>query len=597
MKRSTRQEPDQGNSAAERGTRLRSPVKKLFMSMGRGTVILGGCLVVLSLFVTLSFVYQDPPLGRYTISSVSSGQNLYRGSGFGGDLGNGGKMVDGFDGVIGGRNLEGEAKEENENSQSSDELNDKLLGGLLSDGFDERTCLSRYQSASYHKKSQLKPSAYLIDRLRKYEALHKKCGPYTASYNKTVNLLKPGSSSENADCQYVVWIANSGLGNKILSIASAFLYALLSNRILLVDGRVDLAYLFCEPFPEGSWLLPPDFPLNQFKDFNTNSPERYGHMLKLSSKKEGGLSTLFPLTFVYVHLSHDYDEHDKLFFCDDEQILLQGVPWLFLRTDNYFVPSLFLMPKFVEELNRLFPEKDTVFYHMGRYLFHPANSVWGMITRFYDAYLAHADERIGIQIRTFDTRKGPFQHVLDQILSCARNMEILPNISRHEPVTSWHDPKRRHKAVLITSLSGGYFEWIRNMYWAHPTVNGDIISVYQPSHEEFQQTEKEIHNMKALAEMYLLSLNDMLITSAWSTFGYVAQGLGGIRPWILYKPENDTAPDPPCRRAMSIEPCFHAPPFYDCKAKVGTDTGKLVPHVKHCEDMSWGLKVVGKDEL
>jgi xyloglucan fucosyltransferase len=43
---------------------------------------------------------------------------------------------------------------------------------------------------------------------------------------------------------------------------------------------------------------------------------------------------------------------------------------------------------------------------------------------------------------------------------------------------------------------------------------------------------------------------------------------------------------------LSMEPCFHAPPFYDCKAKRGVDTGKLVPHVRHCEDMSWGLKLV-----
>jgi xyloglucan fucosyltransferase len=92
--------------------------------------------------------------------------------------------------------------------------------------------------------------------------------------------------------------------------------------------------------------------------------------------------------------------------------------------------------------------------------------------------------------------------------------------------------------------------------------------------------------------MYLLSLTDVLVTSSWSTFGYVAQGLGGLKPWILYKPENRTAPNPPCRRAMSMEPCFHAPPFYDCKAKRGTDTGELVPHVRHCEDMSWGLKLV-----
>ena len=92
-------------------------------------------------------------------------------------------------------------------------------------------------------------------------------------------------------------------------------------------------------------------------------------------------------------------------------------------------------------------------------------------------------------------------------------------------------------------------------------------------------------------------LTDWLVTSSWSTFGYVAQGLGVLKPWILFKPENQTALDLPCCHAMSMEPCFHAPPFYDYKAKAGTYTRLLVPHVRHCEDKSWSLKLVQPNEL
>jgi xyloglucan fucosyltransferase len=250
-----------------------------------------------------------------------------------------------------------------------------------------------------------------------------------------------------------------------------------------------------------------------------------------------------------------------------------------------------LIPSFETELSNLFPEKGTVFHHLGRYLFHPSNHVWGLITRYYRTYLAKADERIGIQIRTFDSRRGPFKHVMDQILACTLKEKLLPAVDMQDSVVNPSE-NAKLKAVLVTSLLSGYSEDLRNMYWEHPTMTGEVVGVYQPSHEEFQQTEKQMHNRKAWAEMYLLSLTDVLVTSAWSTFGYVAQGLGGLRPWILYKTENDTAPDPPCRRAMSMEPCFHAPPFYDCKAKKGIDTGTLVPHVRHCEDISWGLKVV-----
>ncbi|KAI4385757.1 hypothetical protein MLD38_003750 [Melastoma candidum] len=249
---------------------------------------------------------------------------------------------------------------------------------------------------------------------------------------------------------------------------------------------------------------------------------------------------------VYIHLAHDYGDHDKLFLCDEDQKLLENVPWLIMRTDNYFVPSLFLMQSFESELNKLFPQKETVFHHLGRYLFHPTNPVWGLIRRYYEAYLAKADQRMGIQVRTFDTGDGPFPYVMDQILSCTQRENLLPKVdSRGSSAADQpEDPKLR--AVLMTSLFVGYSEKLRDVYWQNPTVTGDVVAVYQPSHEEFQQTEKKLHNQKAWAEMYLLSLCDVLVTSAWSTFGYVAQGLGGKTPWILYKPENRTTPDPPC---------------------------------------------------
>ena len=148
-----------------------------------------------------------------------------------------------------------------------------------------------------------------------------------------------------------------------------------------------------------------------------NPPHSCGNMLKnklINQNMNSGSAGLLPV-YAYLHLAHNYDDYDKLFSCEQDQLLLQRIPWLILRSDNYFVPSLFLIPLFEEELSQLFPGKDTVFHHLGRYLFHPSNLVWGLITRFYQAYLANAKERIGIQIRAFDTGTGPFQYVLDQI--------------------------------------------------------------------------------------------------------------------------------------------------------------------------------------
>ncbi|XP_013707271.1 fucosyltransferase 2 isoform X2 [Brassica napus] len=468
-----------------------------------------------------------------------------------------------------------------------------LLGGLLVPGFNKDTCLSRYQSHLYRKASPYKPSSYLISKLRAYEELHKRCGPGTRPYTNAERLLKPKQTGdpEPDGCKYVVWMEFSGLGNRIISIASAFLYALLTDRVLLVEGGEQFSDLFCEPFLDTTWLLPKDFALtNQFSGFAQHSPRCHGEMLK---RKLINGSSVSSLSYLYLHLAHDYNDQDKMFFCEEDQSLLKNVPWLIMRTNNFFAPSLFLIPSFEEELGMMFPEKGTVFHHLGRYLFHPSNHVWGLVTRYYEAYLAKADERIGLQIRVFDEKSGVSPKVTKQILSCVQNEEVLPKLSKPGEQHKQPSEEFKLKAVLVTSLTTGYYEILKTMYWENPTVTRDVIGIHQPSHEGHQQTEKLMHNRKAWAEMYLLSLTDKLVISAWSTFGYVAQGLGGLRAWILYKQENQTSlMNPPCGRAMSPDPCFHAPPYYDCKAKKGIDTGSVVPHVRHCEDISWGLKLV-----
>ncbi|XP_008775270.2 galactoside 2-alpha-L-fucosyltransferase-like [Phoenix dactylifera] len=468
---------------------------------------------------------------------------------------------------------------------------DILLGGLLVPGFDQGSCLSRYQSVLYRKESPHLPSPHLLERLRKQEALQKKCGPGTQLYKKAIEQLKSGNSTQTLECNYLVVLSYSGLGNKMLTLASAFIYAILTNRVLLIDRGAHIADLFCEPFPNTTWLLPWDFPIDHFSSIYKDDPRSYGKMLKdkvIGNEVNGATNGSLP-PYVYLHLSHDYGDFDKLFYCEDDQRLLQKIPWLLLRSNQYFVPSLFLIPAYEEELNRLFPEKETAFHHLGRYLFHPTNSVWGMIVRSYQAYLAKADEIVGIQVRVFERGKTPFQHVLDQILACSLEEKVLPNVSLHEPVVSGTDSKS--KVVLVTSLDSAYFEKIRSMYWEHSTATGEVIGVYQPSHEGFEQTGKEMHEMKAWAEIYLLSLTDMLVSSSWSTFGYVARGLGGLKPWIVSFKTADQMTNPPCRRAMSMDPCFHFPPFLDCKAKSYVDQGALVPYLKHCED-SGGLKLV-----
>ncbi|PRQ40736.1 putative Type 1 galactoside alpha-(1,2)-fucosyltransferase [Rosa chinensis] len=118
---------------------------------------------------------------------------------------------------------------------------------------------------------------------------------------------------------------------------------------------------------------------------------------------------------------------------------------------------------------------------------------------------------------------------MDQILACAFNEKLLPLVEKNKPiVTTPLNPKL--KSILITCLLPECFKKMRNMYSEYPTLTGDIIAVFQPTHEEHQKTDG-VHDRKTSAEILLLSFSNVLVTSAESTFGYVAQS-------VLFIPEN-----------------------------------------------------------
>ncbi|XP_020182673.1 galactoside 2-alpha-L-fucosyltransferase-like [Aegilops tauschii subsp. strangulata] len=488
---------------------------------------------------------------------------------------------------------------------------DPLLGGLLSPGFDDRSCLSRYRASLYRQPSLHNLSSHLVSRLRRYESLHQLCGPGTPAYSHAVARLReamdghasapaPASSnstsSSDPECSYIIWTPVEGLGNRILSTASAFLYALLTDRVLLVHHPADdLNDMFCEPFPGSNttWVLPEEgFPIQGIKGLNVRTRESLGNAL---GRGEGEGSA----PWLYVHLQTDYKPDDRRFFCDDGQDTVRGVRWLVLRSDNYFVPGLFFLRRYEEELVRLFPRRDTVFHHLGRYLFHPSNTVWGMATRYYSSYLAPAEERVGVQVREFKYARISADERYKQIISCASRESLLPAVDNATlPSSSDHhhhqeqEQETKRKAVLVVSLNGDYYDKLSSLYYEHGGAAGVTVSVFQPTHLGMQQSEKRQHNQKALAEIVLLSFSDVVVTSAQSTFGYVSQGLAGLRPWVLMLPVDGKVPDPPCRLASTIEPCFMRPPHYDCRTRGDSDNGKVVPYIRQCEDVSYGVQLV-----
>uniref|UniRef100_A0A453R3C3 Fucosyltransferase n=1 Tax=Aegilops tauschii subsp. strangulata TaxID=200361 RepID=A0A453R3C3_AEGTS len=321
----------------------------------------------------------------------------------------------------------------------------------------------------YRRRAGRQPSPYLVSKLRRHEALQRRCGPGTAAYSHAQEQLRSGKNhaagTGSPECKYLVSISYRGLGNRILAAASAFLYAVLTDRVLLVDPSNEMGELFCEPFPGTTWVLPPDFPLTSYTNFSIETAESHANMVKnkvISPVDVGAVSSARELpAFAYIHLDHDATGEDKQFYCDEDQSVLRDIRWLVMRTDSYIVPGLFLVMAFQEELGMLFPEPDTVFHHLGRYLFHPSNHVWGLIARYHDAYLAAADQRVGIQVRVFGSAPNS-PELLEQITTCAQKEGLLPELlAEGLPAATTPPPapsRRRSKAVLVTSLKAWYYD-------------------------------------------------------------------------------------------------------------------------------------------
>ncbi|KAK1620080.1 hypothetical protein QYE76_025597 [Lolium multiflorum] len=475
----------------------------------------------------------------------------------------------------------------------------RLLGGLLSPAFDEQSCRSRYTSYLYRRPSPFRPSPYLVERLRRYEARHRRCGPGSPLFKEAVEHLRSGRNAARSDCQYAVWTPFNGLGNRMLALASTFLYALLTDRVLLVHAPHEFDGLFCNPFPGSSWTLPADFPIADFEGtFTMTSPASYKNM-----KQAGAISGdhLINVTaealpaYVFLDLIQSYT---GAAFCEADQRVLAKFNWMVLKSDVYFATAFFLMPAYRRELARLFPDKEAVFHHLSRYLFHPSNDVWGIVSRFYEAYLAGADERLGLQVRVFPELPVPFETMYGQIMRCSAQEDLLPKVAREDgearnsSAMPPPDGARKMTSILVTSLSPEYYERIRGVYRGNRTGTGGRVAVHQPSHEGAQHTEARGHNQRALAEIYLLSFCDRIVTTAVSTFGYVAHGLAGVRPLMLLRsPSPEMPAEPPCVRSLSVEPCLHAPPQQVCDAPEGSGIGAIVPYVRHCEDVHRGVKL------
>ncbi|KAL3689122.1 hypothetical protein R1sor_015431 [Riccia sorocarpa] len=463
------------------------------------------------------------------------------------------------------------------------------------------------QHMAYRPSTQSIPiSAPWEKAFRNYENFHARCSEHrnwTRQFlEATVESNRSNSHRRFDNCRVLVYVeGGAGMGNRLLSLVSAFLYSLLTKRVFLLDSRGNLPKLLCEPFSNSSWVLPFDFPFKALDEAATLRD--FGKATAVSKNSSAQV--------VRLQLDHDQSVEDGRFFCIETRESLQFVSWLVWTSNQYYVPRFFTFPELWQPLKALFPNVTLTFTHLSRSLLLPSNSLWEKVTRIYSSYLSQADWRLGIQIRRHSVSdKGRYDEpAFDRVLSCLISQKFLPNIEFGNNISSRQEtrnsriPRHVNHAVLVTSLQVKFFEKLRDLYSNTATVDGSLVRLHMVSHEgvewhSFDQDEK------AFIEMWLLSLSDRIATSSFSTFGYIAQGLGAMRPLLVelrgeISEQMSMEMSHVCYIGQSIEPCNHFP-FYPTRsqcaviqtARSNTHLAWIRRNLLPCQDLPQGLQLV-----
>jgi xyloglucan fucosyltransferase len=454
---------------------------------------------------------------------------------------------------------------------------------------------------------------------REYEILHRTCT--TKVQDISLHFLQKDESRISGRCNYLVCntVLGSGLGNHILITASCLVYAVLTQRVLLLPSTNPLANIVCEPFEGSSWKVNEGkigFPVPSTFWLSTEQFLSEVDLFVRSQNKdaihEDPTTTTVHATDVTIRSEQRY-QPDNRFFCMTEQKFLRNVTWVYLEGNQHFLPKLFVIPIFRTTLESLFPSR-MVLTHVLRRCILPDDSVWQRVEQVHEMQPDHADRRLGIQIRyTGGHSQFEQSHSLWEvrIKQCALENGMLPQhgkaatrdvtrTSRSNLSTAESNPfnvqyidhsvaasavNGTTTTVFIASLYDSFERSLNSDYVEEPPANGEQVTVVQLTSRHEQSFYSREEDEQALVEIILLSFSDDVIVSPRSTFGSVAHAYGALQPWVIATQVIE-GQEANCLKAQSVDACYHTPERYlSCPhdAEVhGSSVLELVTYIKDC---------------
>ncbi|KAL3675249.1 hypothetical protein R1sor_025197 [Riccia sorocarpa] len=442
--------------------------------------------------------------------------------------------------------------------------------------------------------------------LEEYSKLHRICmrrvGPSNLGlFFKNKKTIK--------GCKFAIadYSTGGGLGNKILAVTNTILYAILTQRVVLVPTSTLLPSLMCEPFVGSSWLLDSkEFPIPPWNtDVHSRPLWKYHREVYEELDRTVGASSAemqSPVSSIYAATMEEYQyQPNSRFFCDVEQDYFKRIPWLYFTGCLYSIPKLFAIPAFRATLEELFPSK-LVLTRVLRSVMLPNDSVWNQIIAADAQHLKKADRRVGLQIRyrynqvEYDEKNSLLN---ERILKCGLGNEFLPALRGNATDEKAGVQSNFAWKVFVASLFPGFVNYANENYVSHRKMNGEVVSLVQLSQQKIQSYGLEV-DQQSLVEIFLLSFSDDLVVSPLSTFGGVAQAYGNLLPWYL-EFRNDGVKRAPCQRAQTVDVCYQeADQRYSCPYDQNLDKKRIsdvVPYIQKCLEIDAldGLQLITKD--
>ncbi|PJF17112.1 hypothetical protein PSACC_03063 [Paramicrosporidium saccamoebae] len=315
------------------------------------------------------------------------------------------------------------------------------------------------------------------------------------------------------DHRYIIYTPVSstcGLGNRLLSLLSTYLLALLTDRTLIVHfSDYDIDTLFCNPFPKSKWSMPDTIKWGKIRSTMYNEPQP---AVEVTSKM------LRKMVRLVLSQSSKQSTVQLLACGGDLMERWKNVQILHISGNHYFLPLLFANPTYTKILQGWFPDGN-VASTLFSYLFHPRDYIIDEVSQTLKD--SHHFYRIGLQARYF--------YGLVKLASANTAIHCLDVL------------KPEH--VFVASLHCEVSEYLaNNRLW-------NITHRYS----EGKQLTGRKQASEAVHDIWMLAVCDDLVVTKRSTLGYVATALSKKLPMFLSGPNEEGA----CSRAISHEPCFH----------------------------------------